>query len=498
MTNVRIIALALIISLLGINPIHSQDIHSLDLETSIEIAKRQSNTMLMLMERLDQAAYNLKATTSQYKTRVSMDFTLPQYTETVRRFEDSLGYYFTPIRQNLISTNLTINQPLPTDGFLFIQSGVENYIDYYAGDRNSQITSRVGLRQPIDALFGVNNYQLNKKQAHLSYEMALKGLKRQELDLVYIVSQYFYNVLSTQEAMNIARLNLENQQESYDIAQNKYDAGLIREVEALQMEVDLTEASNDYENARTSFAAQTRIFKEAIGINLVDSIIIENKMEYRPIIVNSDLAVSKAMANRTELRESQIQIDLQKMNIKRQRAAGRISGDILLNYNFIGVDQSNRSIPIGTSIDNTLQDLTGRPGSFGVGLTASIPIIDWGANKARVKSAESMLKQNRIQMEETKINIESEIRSLVDQMHNSLRGLEAMEKSVIVAQKTFDISKQRYANGEIDSQYMAQERDRLKGAYTRKLKSYISYKLSLSDLMRKTFFDFEKGLELGD
>jgi outer membrane protein len=475
----------------------SQEIHRLDLETSIEIAKRQSNTMLLLMEQLDQAGYNLKATTSQYKTNVSMDFTLPQYTETIRQFEDSLGIYFTPIRQNMVSTNLTINQPLPTDGFLYLQSGVQNYIDYYADDRNSQITSRIGLRQPIEALFGFNNYKLYMKQAQLNYEMAMKRLKRQELDLVYIVSQSFYSVLSSQEAMNIAKMNLDRQQEAATIAKDKYDAGLIREVEALKMEVDLTDASNKFENARTSFADRMRQFKETIGIELADSAVIENQMEYTPLIVNPDVAVEKAMANRTEIRESQIQLDLQEMNIKRQKAAGRISGDILLNYNFIGVDKSNRSIPLGTTIDNTWQNLTGRPGSFGVGLTASVPIIDWGANKARVKSAESVLEQSQINMSMTKIGIEREIRSLVDQLHNSLRGLEVMEKSVIIAEKSYEIERQRYANGEIDSQSMALERERLNQAYTSKLTSYINYKLSLSDLMRKTFFDFEKGVEVG-
>ncbi|MCD6346162.1 MAG: TolC family protein, partial [Bacteroidales bacterium] len=207
-------------------------------------------------------------------------------------------------------------------------------------------------------------------------------------------------------------------------------------------------------------------------------------------------AVRRAMANRTELRESQIQIELQKMNIKRQKAAGRISGNILLNYNFIGVDKSARDFPVGTSIDNTWQNLTGRPGSFGVGLTAKVPLIDWGANKARVKTAESILEQNKIQMKVTEVSIEREIRSLVDKLHNSLRGLEVMEKSVVIAEKSFDISRQRYANGEIDSQDMALERERLNKAYTSRLSSYITYKLSLSDLMRKTFYDFEKGVEL--
>ena len=39
---------------------------------------------------------------------------------------------------------------------------------------------------------------------------------------------------------------------------------------------------------------------------------------------------------------------------------------------------------------------------------------------------------------------------------------------------------------------MALERARLNGAYNTRLDAYINYKLLLSDLMRKTFYDFEK------
>jgi outer membrane protein TolC len=184
------------------------------------------------------------------------------------------------------------------------------------------------------------------------------------------------------------------------------------------------------------------------------------------------------------------------MNVKRQKAAGMISGDILLNYNFIGVDKSDRGIPIGSTFENTWQNLMDRPGSFGIGLTASIPIIDWGENKARVRSAQALLKQNHLRMDGDKVRIEREIRSLVAQLNNNLNGLKVMEKSVIVAEKSFDISRQRYANGEIDSQAMALERDRLNQTYTSRLRSFINYKLGLSDLMRKTFFNFETNTSL--
>ena len=68
-------------------------------------------------------------------------------------------------------------------------------------------------------------------------------------------------------------------------------------------------------------------------------------------------AVSLALENRLELKENEIQIELSQMEIKRRKAAGMINGDILVNYNFIGVDKSNLTIPLETALDNTWQNL---------------------------------------------------------------------------------------------------------------------------------------------
>jgi outer membrane protein len=186
------------------------------------------------------------------------------------------------------------------------------------------------------------------------------------------------------------------------------------------------------------------------------------------------------------------------MEIKRRKANGRISGNILLNYNFIGVDQSKMPIPIETSFNNTWQNLNDRRGSFGVGLTLSIPIIDWGENRAKVHSAQSTLERNKIEQDAERIDIERDIRTTVNRLQSSLRRLQLLEKNVIVAEKSFDISRKRYANGDIESQAMALERDRLNNAYTSRLDSYIIYKLLLSDVMRKTFYDFEKDVSMID
>jgi outer membrane protein len=158
----------------------------------------------------------------------------------------------------------------------------------------------------------------------------------------------------------------------------------------------------------------------------------------------------------------------------------------------LGLIKAVWQYPLRTAFNNTWQNLQDRPGSFGVGLTLSIPILDWGENRARVNSAEAVLSQYAYQMEGSKVAIEREIRTTVDRLHNSLKRLQLLEKNIQVAEKSFEISRQQYSSGDIDSQSMALERERLNTAYVSRLESFITYKLMLSDLMRKTFMTLKK------
>lgn len=476
--------------------VSAQKVYNLDLESSIALAREKSKTMLKLKESLSGVGYDLKAATSRFKTHVDLDLVTPRYSKTVRQIEDSLGVHLYQVRQNVMNGYLTINQPLWTDGTLYIRSGVENIEDYYYGKRTSQLSSVIGFSQPIEAFFGYNNIALGYKQAKLNYDRSFKQLKRAELDLVYNISGAFFTLLSYHERLNIAKLTLQRQKEAYEIAQSKYKAGLIREVEALQMEVDLGDALNSHDIANVNFLSQTNVFKEELGIDLKDSVIIKTDLDYKTVDVNAEKAVRMALDNRLELKEDEINIELNNMEIKRRKAEGRINGDILVNYEFRGVNQDPSSIPLKTSLDNTWNDFQRRPNNMGVGLTINIPIIDWGENRARVRSAEAKLNENLIQLSGDKITIERDVRTTVNRLQSNLRRLQLLEKTVVIAEKSFEISRQRYSNGDIDSQAMALERERLNTAYITRLDAFINYKLFLADIMRKTFYDFEKNVSL--
>jgi outer membrane protein TolC len=107
-----------------------------------------------------------------------------------------------------------------------------------------------------------------------------------------------------------------------------------------------------------------------------------------------------------------------------------------------------------------------------------------------VNAAKARLQQNIYGQEEIRRGIEREIRNLVAELNSSLKRLQLLEKNVAVAEKSFDITRQRFSDGDIDSQALALERERLNNAYTSHLSAYITYQLMQADLMRKTFYDF--------
>ena len=463
----------------------------LDLEKSITIAKEKSYDMLNLKQDLKIAEYNLNLATSKFKTHVNLTLETPIFEDKVDQQKDSSGIHYYPTKNLQFTGNLAINQPLPTDGNISLSSYVSNLDDYIHDSRSFDLNTTLKLSQPVNSLY-YNNIKSGFKQAELAYEESNKRLKRNELDLVYNVTQVFFNLISVQKSEELARMNLERQTEAYTIAKNKYDAGLIKEVDALQMEVDLAEAQNNYDLSIIDQSSALNSFKELIGLQLIDSVVLSNELTYKVVIVDPEKAVELAMKNRLEIREQEIQIELSKMSIKRQKAEGMVKGDFDAYLQKTGVDKLGLPADITSSVNTSFQDLVHRRINYGIGFKVTVPIIDWGENRAQVNAAKARLQQNLYSQENTKRTIEREVRNMVDELNSSLKRLQLLEKNVLVAEKSFSITRQRFSDGNIDSQSLALERERLNTAYNSHLRAYINYQLMLANIMRKTYFDFQR------
>ena len=482
--------LALCIAL--VNFTAKAETYYLTLDASIELAKEKSYTMRNLQENLKIAEYNLKSATSSLKTHIDFSLTMPEFNQTVRTWQDTTGVSFYSVKRMDYGGTVTVNQPLITNGNIYWETSLNSYDDLYNADRSATVNTRLRLRQPIDALYGYNAIRSSLKSARLNYERTNKSLRREELNLEYRVSSSYYSLLSQQRSTDIAKLDYERQTEANQIAQNKYASGLIREVDALQMEVDLAEAQNSYEMALINQTSGLNSFKELLGIALSDSVVLTDELKYDVITVDADKAVEYALKNRTEVREQDIAIEQQQMSIRQQKAQGMVRGYFDAYVQKTGTSMGDINNTYANTFQTSTHDFMDRPVNYGVGVTLSVPLLDWGENKARVRAAEARQRQNYLAKEELERSIETETRNSVAQLNNNLKRLQLLEKNVVIAEKSFAITLQRFSDGDIDSQTLALERNRLNSAYRNHLSAYIAYQLSLADIMRKTLYDFEK------
>ena len=472
-------------------------IYQLSLEESIEIAKAQSFEIQILMQEKIIAENDLKAATASLRTNLTMSFVLPQYTETIQERHDTTGIYFFPIKTLRGTGNLNLVQPLPTDGMVFVTTGLSSITDYYFDRRATTFSTRVGLSQPLNSFWGYNSIRADLQRARLNYERSNKAFKRAELNLIYDVSSAFYRLLLMQKGTEIAQMNLERQTEAYEISKNKFEAGLIREVESLQMEVDLAEAQNSYDMTTLDLQSSTNLFKRLIGLELDAIVMLKSEMtNYSILNVDPGKAVEMAISNRLEIRDREIQIELQQLQIDRQKSLGLPQASLEASWEKFGVSNLEISETFQNSISSSWDNLLSRPSQYQVGLTFRIPIIDWGRNKNLVKAAEARQRQNYLGKEDEERGIEVEVRNLVASIQTTLSRLQLLERNVSVAERSYGITLKRFTDGDIDSQALALERTRLNSAQRNHLDAFVAYQLLISDLTRKTFYDFENDREI--
>jgi len=471
----------------------------LSLDDAIDIALEQGYDMKSNLLSLIQAEQNRLAAKYRFRTNVDMSLYTPNWEENMTEVQvaNSLPVY-NSLGSMRYQWQMNVNQPLPTDGTITLrsrlyQSKESNYFaetDETLKRRDFLSSLSIRLRQP---LFTYNRIKTNLKRAELNYERSSLQLKRNRLDVVYSVTNGFYSLYNATRRLEIAQETLDQQQLQYDTAKSKFDAGLIPEVEALRLEVELANARSDLMEAQAEIETQKETFKKLIGLELDDDIGAETDIEYTHLNVDLEKAVRLGLANRTEIRESEIDVALSEINLTQVDADREISAELNAYYDFTGRSDSDLAYNTGTAdlFNSSWDDLERRPANRGVTFTVDIPIWDWGVNKAEVESAKASLRRNELQVEEERKDIVNSVKEAVRQVKTAESRLQVLERSQEVAQKTYDISLERFSNGVITSLDLAQDNRSLSSAKLQYLSAYISYKLAVADLKRKTLYDFE-------
>ena len=94
-------------------------------------------------------------------------------------------------------------------------------------------------------------------------------------------------------------------------------------------------------------------------------------------------------------------------------------------------------------------------------------------------------------MENWRVTIIRQVRDIVRTVEEAKNRLSIHEKNQRVSQRSYEISRMRFENGDITSQDLARQQERLADSQINYLDAFISYQLAVADLKRKTLWDFK-------
>lgn len=491
--NVKILAgivLGVFISLF--EPLKAQNLQTdeenyLTLAETIQLAQERSPDALINIHRFRRSYWEYRSFRAGYLPNVTLSGTLPNFSRSIDAITQQDGSESYRDRTlSRYSADIALTQRIGlTGGEVFLQSGLQRLDNFYTDTSTTQFLSTpvsIGFRQPI---FGYNNYKWDKQIEPMVYEEAKRQYLESREQVAITATNHFFNLLMAQVERGIALKNQANYDTLYNIAKGRYILGKIAENELLQLELNLLRANAAVENADLNYQNMLFKFKSYLRLTVNQNLVLIPPAETPHFSINVDEAVNEAHTNTSSGLAFERRMLEAESQVSMARLDGRFDAEIYASY---GLTQTADKLP--DVYKNPLDEER-------VSLGLTIPILDWGQARGRIRMAESNYDLVKTSIEQERIDFDQDIYLKVMQFSMQQNQLMIAAKSDTVAQKRFDVTQKRYMIGKVNDVLELNnaqiDNDNAKVSYYNALKSYWN---NYYELRKSTLFDFEKGAKI--
>ncbi len=425
----------------------------LTLTDVVELAKGNSIASKQAVTTRETRYWQWRLFKSNYNPQLSLSGTLPGYSKTSQQVIQPDGtIQFQPIHYDNSQLTMNFSQSITATGAtIYGMSQLQRFNDL---DRNNILYNgmpyAIGVSQPLGQF---NKLKWDKKIQPLLYNESIQAYIEAKEQIAIKATGYFFDLLLAQVNLQIAETNFANTTNILKIANTKFEMGKVSRNELLQLQLELLNARKATGVAKRDLEVASLALRSYIGQegNTAFKLIVPQTISQTSI--PADSVLSQAYANRSDAIGFIRRINEAKRDVALAKGETGLTASLTAN---LGFSNSARNIPdIYRSPQN--QQL--------VQLTFSLPIMDWGRSKSRIKTAEANQQFTTYAVEQDKQTFKQEIITqvtLFDQMKDQV-GLSAEADSI--AGEKYKIAKERYVLGNLsitDLSIAFQDNDRAK------------------------------------
>lgn len=474
----KIILLCLAISAWGQSGL-AQDSLNLTLQESLEIARKNSELAKSIQADYKSYVWDYKSMKASLLPQISLGGTLPNYFRSINPITQPDGTVKL-FSQSQFNTDLALNLEqsiLLTGGTVFLSSGLSQYNIINEGYNYWQSSPlRIGFVQPL-TLF--NSVKWNYRQSGLRMARATKAQIESLEDLNLQITQAYFNLYVSAMQLENARQNVITNDTLYKISTGRYEMGKIAENELLQIELQLMNARNSVAQNELQVTTATKRLRNLLGLTGELGFNLAPVTDAPIFDVDVDRAIAEARANRSDIIGFTLTEDQAEMELKRAQSDKFANGSVSASF---GLNQSGDDLKAAY-----LDPLNSQRINVGV----SIPLVGWGKYKNEVISSRYHLESVREQLEYQQRDFDIQVETSVNEFKQLQAQLLVSAKSDTIAQKRYQVAKNRYLLGKIsitDLGLAQSDKDQALIDYVRTLQQYWT---SYYRLRRSTLYDFE-------
>lgn len=450
----------------------------LTLQEAIRLAQLQSVDAAVALNELKTAYWEYRTHRADQLPEVIFTGTLPAYSKQYNKYQSSDGSYtYVPDNNLGLNGQLSLTQNIAlTGGKISLNSSLDFTRQLGSGAYNEFMSVPVGLTltQPI---FGVNAQKWKRRIEPVRYAEAKAAYIESVEKVTLTTISYFFNLLLADENLTIARQNLENADRLYEIAIAKRKIGHLSETELIQLKQAALEAKAKLTEKQSDLKARMFQLRSFLGLSEQDFI--------KPVVPGS---VPGVRMNYPSVLEKAHENNAFAKNIRRRQLEA--------DYEVATAKGNRRSINLFASVGYTGKDYTAGDAYRAlrdnqvVEVGVSIPLLDWGKRKGKVKVAESNREVVLSKTRQEQMNFNQDIFLLVENFNNQAAQLEIATEVDSLAEKRYRTSIETFLIGKIDILDLNDARNSKDDAKQKHIQELYDYWYYFYNIRSLTLYDF--------
>lgn len=418
------------------------------------------------------------------------------------KFEASITANYTRSDQNVFSSlesgssglqdnaSLGLNVPLATGGTVNMsavsQMASKDLIGFADGiTQDSQGGMQFSIAQPLLRGAGVEANTASIRVARLNGQIADARTKLEAIRLLANADKAYWNTYA-------AARELEVRQQQYDLAvaqleraRRRVRAGEVAEIETIRAESGVGSTIENIIGADNRLRLRQRDLKRLMNdpnLTMDSPTYIATATLPSPVRLkfNPEALATKAIENRMEMLELELQLSIDATNVDLQRNAALPLFTVNYQYQNFGY---------GTNMGNAWQSL-GDADQYTATANATIQLGNEAA-KNRIQSAILTRLQRLATKDQRRLAIRQEVFNAIDNLENAWQRILAARLETALAGRTYEAEKRQFDVGLRNSIDVLDAASRLGDAQSREVNALAGWQITLVDLA------FATGTQLG-